>query len=424
MPRILFFILFVVVGELGGLMGSTAWATNLTIDCKKTKNNVDQMICNNPPLKLQEDKFQQRYKTLFANLNAKQQQGLNQQVNELVIARNECLNLYGISSAALTTQSTTNPQADSMTAEAIPFNAYQQGCVLTWYASITSVLQLSIQHPTLFQIPSRAQYTEAFKQLVSPLPFLLLNKEIPNPEAYKMCKDTLTNQADQSCENSRVDVEDKELTYIIYFPIQFPFFAQAHESKYNYPAGAAHGTTNWKKTFTSLPNKPLDSIEGGSYTCSVPITEPIILQDKIYLPQTASFTQETKQQLGTYDTSNCYACSGVYEPDCLLKLTPMNKTSSKETDKEYWVFTSHFWNTKTYFTQQNQQRKNYSTECVQAVITRLKKNNTPLNKELSTQCEKGERDNQNACFLIETTEFPQIIEQIQQECNPAPGHSK
>lgn len=381
-------------------------SASFAIDCTNTINDVEKIICVDQNLITADKDFNELYNAKIKTLLKRDRIFLQNLVTELLNARNECINVYGLS---LPLQKKIDTSVDSNEEHELYLEHYQLGCLATWYYSITSAIELNSDIPRLFQIPSYIQYVELFKTLKNNLPFIFEISEL-DEAMYKLCKQENPNNTDHDCTNNK-NIRIRHLLYFLYFPKNTtPFFSQkTHFWFYN--AGAAHGHSSSSLEYIANAKIKLLPISQNSYSCSVPIQEPIVINNNIYLPENVGLTSILNKFLGEYNESNCYACSGIYKPDCLLRFKKLDNIDS------YLVFTNDYLDygqdseLNNYF---DQHPVRYDIKCVQDIVMKYADDI----KEHKNKCMGGVRrnDNQYECIFVKESNLQIIKEDIKTKC--------
>lgn len=316
----LFFLLILLLELLSA-------GNSLAFDCKKASTKVEKLICEkNSLIRLDED-YVKDYKQAVASLSVEKRKVFADQIKELLEARNECVNLYGKPIASVEVK---NSLSEPFKIYQINKESFVTGCVATWYRSVSSAINLNQKNPYLFKVPSREEYVRSFNALKDQ-PYAFEISET-NQDKVKSCKEAHKDRPNFDCSGMKSDFST-ELTYKLFFPTRGKKFSQIIDSQYSYHAGAAHGQSSGSLNFL-INNSKTIGIDNSAYACSIPITDPVVVGGDIYLPEQISLTEFFKKMLGEYSEFQCYACAGIYQPDCLMKLRNLDK------DDSYIVFNS------------------------------------------------------------------------------------
>lgn len=175
------------------------------------------------------------------------------------------------------------------------------------------------------------QYLKEFNKLKEK-PYLFSVSEI-DQDMVETCKEVHKDEPNFDCSYMQNQFSE-ELTYTIFFPANGKNFTKIAKDSSSYHAGAAHGQASGSSKFITEKGETHE-INNSAYSCSIPLKDPVAVNGDVYLPEQISFTKFFNGMLGEFDEFKCYACSGSYRADCLMRLGRIDK------DKDsYIVFNS------------------------------------------------------------------------------------
>lgn len=342
-----------------------------SIDCTKATKEIEKIICSDAKLLESDKQFNDEYITIMKNLNNEEKNTFRSSTKELLKARDDCVNVYGLVTKEILTKDADAKEID-----------YQKGCILTFYSNAT----YTIKNFGKFDMPSSKDYIAFFSKVVGDI----------LPVHYG-------------------NIEDGEgggeinITYGFSFNKNGKWFASKSSS--SDWVGSFHPNHSGQEQFFIWNAKDkniikLDGISTSGYSCHVPIKEPTIINNSIYLPEQIDFTKTFNEILGTYDEWQCYACTGAYKPNCLLRLQDINQKN-----ESYLVFTNDYLES---LIGEGDKPTKYNVKCVQDVIIKYADDV----KEHKKKCRRyNEQDNSNNdCIFVKESMLDKIKKHISEQC--------
>lgn len=369
------------------------------IDCAKTARDIEKVICSNQNLVEIDGNFNTLYNAIAKTLSRNDRASLKGSVKVLLNARDECINIYGISVLKNKIDVFDDEEFE------LKLQHYQLGCLLTWYNSVIGAIKSSTENPALFKVPLYAEYIALFKTFENDMPFIFEFSEL-DERMYKLCKQQNSSDQDYDCTYNR-NTRIQSLSYTFYFPKDAKPFASKETNTYFYNAGAAHGQSSGSLKYITNREVKLSPIGRNSYTCSVPIRSPIVMGGNIYLPENISLTTVMHKLLGEYNESNCYSCSGIYKPDCLLRLRRLDGADS------YLVLTKDYLDYgDDDLPAFDQKPVKYDIECVQNVVLEYADNVD----EHKSKCAIKPEDENDECIFVKESRLQKMQSAIKAKC--------
>jgi uncharacterized protein YecT (DUF1311 family) len=303
-------------------------AQSRAFDCSKSTTKTEKLICKKESLVKMDEEYNSTYNEVIRGLSSEGKEALKSKIKNLLSARDSCVRFSQKSSDS-------KKSAENFLSE--PFKSYKikqenfaQGCIATWYNSISKAF-LSQKDSGLFRIPSSEEYLKEFNKLKEK-PYLLSISEI-DQDMVKNCKEEHKDEPNFDCSYMQ-NQYSAELTYAIFFPNNHKNFIQITKNSYSYLAGAAHGQSLGSSKFITEKGETRE-INNSAYSCSIPLKDPVAVNGDVYLPEQISFTKFFNGMLGEFDEFQCYACSGSYRADCLMRLSKIDNNKDS-----YIVFNS------------------------------------------------------------------------------------
>ncbi len=288
-------------------------AQSRAFDCSKSATKTEKLICKTESLVKMDKDYNSIYNEAISGLSSEGKEDLKSKIKNLLSARDSCVRF---SQKYLDSKKS----AENFLSE--PFKSYKikqenfaQGCIATWYNSISKAL-LSKKDSDLFRIPSPEEYLKEFNKLKEK-PYLFSVSEV-DQDMVKACKEVHKDEPNFDCSYMQ-NQYSAELTYTMFFPNNGKNFIQTTKNSYSYPAGAAHGQSSGSSKFITEKGETHE-IKNSAYSCSIPLEVPVAVSGKIYLPEQISFTKFFNGMLGEFSEFQCFACSGSYRADCLMRL--------------------------------------------------------------------------------------------------------
>ncbi len=292
-------------------------AQSKAFDCSKSSTKTEKLICKEESLVKMDKDYNSIYSKTIGDLSNEDKEALKSKIKILLSARDFCVK----SSQKF---SDSKKSAENFLSE--PFKSYKikeenfaQGCIATWYHSISKALP-SQKDSSLFRIPSPEEYLKEFSKLKEK-PYLFSVSEI-DQDLVKTCKEVHKDEPNFDCSYMQ-NQYSAELTYTIFFPTNGKNFIQITKDSFSYNAGAAHGQSSGSSKFITEKGET-QKINNSAYSCSIPLKDPVAVNGDVYLPEQISFTKFFNGMLGEFDEFQCYACSGSYHADCLMRLNKID----------------------------------------------------------------------------------------------------
>lgn len=362
----------------------------LAIDCKSSLNMVEKIVCNNDySLKSEDEELNKSFKKLLTQTSKEDRKGLKKSMSDLLKARNECENLYGL----LDGYPEQVVDVGNEDHEIFPLKNihYQKACIKTWYESINFALNKSIDKEDAFILPTYHEYISLYKKLSQYLKLYPFDFSVSIPVRKG------DNPEDEG-ENTR----DQENRLQLFFGKNNERFGVIKESSYFYNFGTAHGQGYSSKNFLVLNNHEvvkINDLGSGSYKCSVPIKKPIAINGRIYLPENISFTEVFDRMFGELDSFQPYVCTGAYKPDCMLRLKSLG-----ENGDSYLLFTTNY---IVNFKNKNDENINYNPDCFYKILKKHAIIDASFNKFCvkERQCINVQDDQ---CLFVKESSIPKI----------------
>ncbi len=293
-------------------------AQSRAFDCSKSLTKTEKLICKEESLVKMDKEYNSIYGKIIGDLSNEDKGALKSKSRSLLSARDFCVK----SSQKF---SDSKKSAENLLSEP-PSNSYKikeenfaQGCIATWYNSISKAL-LNQKDSGLFRIPSSEEYLEEFNKLKEK-PYLFNVSEV-DQDMVKACKEGHKDEPNFDCSYMQNEFSEK-LIYSIFFPTSGKNFIKVTENSFSYNAGAAHGQSYGSSKFITEKGET-QKINNSAYSCSIPLEDPVAVSGNVYLPEQISFTKFFNGMLGEFDEFQCYACSGSYSADCLMRLSKID----------------------------------------------------------------------------------------------------
>ena len=243
-----------------------------------------------------------------------------------------------------------------MTAWAVLAKTKPKECVAIWYNSVSNAITLHRNNPDIFKIPSYAEYSRSFGKL----------------SCVHWGKEKWE-------EKERVELNDSEFHLktkcTLFFPAQGEAFFQKEYGVFS-SWGFENGPYQGGSVFLAndISQQPL-TLDIGSSTseCSVPIIDPVIIDNIIYLPEQISFTKFFDKAFGEHTFGggiDYYDDSKVYRPDCLLRLKKFGDSGDN-----YIVFNTPVFDDESYSSA-------VPPESVRKCALKIIKNNQTINDDI------------------------------------------
>lgn len=288
-------------------------AQSRAFDCSKSITKTENLICKTELLVKIDKHYNSIYNEVISGLSSKDKETLKNKIKNLLSARDSCIksNQKFLDSK----KSAENFLSEPFKSYKIKQENFAQGCIATWYNSISKAL-LNQKDSGLFRIPSPEEYLKEFSK-IKEKPYLFSVSEV-DQDVIKTCKEEHKDESNFDCSYMQ-NQYSAELTYTIFFPNNRKNFIQITKNSYSYPAGAAHGQSSGSSKFITEKGET-QKINNSAYSCSISLKDPVVINEDVYLPEQISFTKFFDGMLGEFDEFQCYACSGNYRADCLMKL--------------------------------------------------------------------------------------------------------
>ena len=273
-------------------------------DCDKILTKTEKLICKNYSTKKTDEDFNLTYKDTINGLSDEDKEALKNKINNLRSARDLCIKSsqeYFNSKKLSKKFSSYHNELNELNFKLNKEN-YAEGCIVTWYNSISKALT-SQKDFGLFRVPSAKEYLEEF------------NKIKVKPYYFEF-----TDNADYKNDSTFKNEFYADITYTIFFPNNGKNFIKIDKNYFSYFAGAAHGNSIGSINFITEKGET-EKISNSSYSCSLPVDDPIIINGNIYLPEQISFTKFFNGMLGEFNKFQPYASSRSYNADCLMRIS-------------------------------------------------------------------------------------------------------
>jgi uncharacterized protein len=291
-------------------------AQSRAFDCNKSSTKTEKLICKEESLVKMDKDYNSIYSKTIGDLSNEDREALKSKIKSLLNVRDFCIK----SGQKLDSKnSIENFLSEPFKSYKLKQESFAQGCIATWYNSISKVL-LSQKDSGLFRIPSPEEYLKEFSKLKEK-PYLFSVSEV-DQDMVKTCKEVHKDESNFDCSYMQ-NQYSAELTYTMFFPNNGENFIQTTKNSYSYPAGAAHGQSSGSSKFITEKGETHE-INNSAYSCSIPLKDPVVVNGDVYLPEQISFTKFFNGMLGEFDEFQCYACSGSYRADCLMRLSKID----------------------------------------------------------------------------------------------------
>lgn len=363
-------------------------------DCSKSLTKTEKLICKERSLVKMDQDYSSIYNKIIDGLSNKDREALKSKIKSLLSSRDSCIKSNKKFSKSK--NSVQNFLSDGEESYKLGGENFAQGCIATWYSSISSAL-LDQRNSNLFRIPSSDEYLEEFSKLKEK-PYLFYISEV-NQYAVESCKKANKKEAGFDCSLMQNHFSE-DLTYTIFFPSSGKNFAQVIKNSYSYPAGAAHGQSYGSSKFITEKGE-VQKINDSAYSCSIPLKDPIAINGDIYLPEQISFTDFFNDMLGKFDEFQGYASSGSYRADCLMRLRKVGDGD------DYVVFNSQDFTEDPFSGEDKISSKDFR-KCALDVI---KKNQSEVDEITNLMKLKNVES-----FIIKDLDAQSILTQIKKDC--------
>jgi uncharacterized protein len=285
------------------------------LDCKKASTKTEKVICGEFSLIDMDKNYNSIYSQAMSALLDKDRDNLKNKIKNLLQARDDCVKSN--QKFPISKTSVQNILSDGEKSYQLKKDDFIKGCIATWYNSVSKAIKLNQDNPDIFTIPSAENYLDAFNKL-NERPYYFSAREV-NKYAIAECEKRYKDKPKSYCSDSSNDRFLDELTYEIFFLAEGKNFAKIIKNSYSYPAGAPHGQSSGSSEFITQISAS-SKINDSAYSCSIPIKDPIVINGSVYIPEQTSFTKFFEGILGEFSGFQCYACSGSYHADCLMRL--------------------------------------------------------------------------------------------------------
>lgn len=317
-------------------------------DCNNKLTKTEKIICEIPDLKDLDENFNLNYKNALNGLSDENKGILKNKIIDLIKVRDLCIK-------SSQQYSNSNESSKKFPSDHEEFNElnlkltnenYIQGCISTFYKSISNALQ-SHRNSDIFKIPTSKEYFSEFNKIkLKPYNF------------YKIINDELGQY-----------IFSANINYLIYFPNNGKNFIRIDKDSYSYYAGATHGSGYGSYNYITDKGET-KQIESTTYNCSIPLKDTIIINKNIYLPEQISFTEFFNNILGIFNESQPYPSSGVYNADCLMRIVNINNNKDA-----YIIFNDNDFLEDLIFNREKGEEF-YSQDLLKCSLEIIKKNQT------------------------------------------------
>ena len=294
-------------------------------DCSKSSIRTQKLICEEESLIEMNSNFNSIYKNTIGVLSKKDKEALKRKIKSLLKVRDFCIN----SDQKLDSKnSVDNFLSQTNRSYSLKEKNFAQGCIATWYHSISSAL-LNQKNPSIFRIPSSEEYLKEFSKLKEK-PYIFSVSEVDNDE-LRACKELYKNEPNLNydCSLRMQNEYSEELTYTIFFLANGKNFIKIAKNSFSFDAGASHGVESGSLKFITEEGET-QKINNSQYFCSIPIKDPVVINGDVYLPEQISFTKFFNGMLGEFNDSQCRTCSS-YHADCLIRLSRIDNNKDSYT---------------------------------------------------------------------------------------------
>lgn len=383
LPLILFVILLLISSQ------------SRAFDCKKASTKTEKLICKEESLAKMNNDYNSIYNKTISDLSNEDREVLEGKIKSLLSAKDFCIK-FG--------QEFLNSQKSAENFLSEPFKSYKlkqenfaQGCIATLYNSISKAL-LNQKDSGLFRIPSSEEYLKEFSN-IKEKPYLFSVREV-DQDMVNICKEEHKDEPNFDCsymQNKYV----AELTYTIFFPTKGKNFIQIAKNSFSYNAGAAHGGWSGFSKFITEKSET-QKINNSGYSCSIALKDPLVVNGDVYLPEQISFTKFFNGMLGEFSEFQCFACSGSYRADCLMRVKKIDNN-----DDSYIVFNSQDFEEDPI----PEDNKISPTDLRKCALDVIKKNQIEVEKITNLmKLEKGE------AVIIKESSTMSILAKIKNDC--------
>lgn len=364
-------------------------------DCNKSSTKTEKLICKEESLVKMDKDYNSIYSKTISGLSNEDREALKSKTKNLLSARDFCVKA---------SQKSLDSKKSSENFLSEPFKSYKlkeenfaQGCIATWYNSISKAI-LNQKDSDLFKIPSPEEYLKEFNKLKEK-PYLFSISEV-DQDMVKTCKEVHKNEPNFDCSYMQ-NQYSAELTYTIFFPTKDKNFIQIAKNSFSYNAGASHGQSSGSSKLITEKGETRE-INNSAYFCSIPLKDPMAVNGEIYLPEQISFTKFFNGTLGEFSEFQCFACSGNYRADCLMRVKKIDNN-----DDAYIVFNSQDFEEDPIPEDDKISPKDFR-KCALDVI---KKNRSEVDEIKNlTKLENGE------AFIIKELATKSILAKIKKDC--------
>lgn len=363
-------------------------------DCKKSSTKTEKLICKTESLIQMDRDYNSIYSKAIRGLSNQDKEDLKNKIKSLLNARDFCTkNSQEFSDSKKSAENLSEP----FKSHQLKQENFAQGCIATWYRSISKAL-LDQKESRLFKVPSSEEYLKEFGNLKEK-PYLFSISEV-DQDIAKTCKEGHKDEPNFDCSYMKSQLLE-EFTFTIFFPIKGENFIQTNKESFSYNAGAAHGQSSGSSKFITKTGET-QKINNSAYSCSIPLKDPVAINGNVYLPEQISFTKFFNGILGEFDEFQCYACSGSYRADCLMRLRKIDNNQDA-----YIAFNSQDFMEEPIFTNDKISSKDFR-KCALDVIKRNQSEVSEITNLLKLEDAK--------LFIIKESAAAPILDKIKKDC--------